>query len=140
MDDTPKAFLEELRTSLLKRRVGQIALAVVLAEAAWRLVSALTWYLVMPLIARGLEGNTESVLMKGYALRSFPWENLLGSILEFASVLILVFYLNRWVQRKPQHLIAAENPTPSEYSSIGQLLNTDEAGVQNPSHGVDNIG
>ena len=33
MDDTPKAFLEELRTSVLKKRVGQIALAVVLAEA-----------------------------------------------------------------------------------------------------------
>jgi large-conductance mechanosensitive channel len=32
MDDTPRAFLEEFRSSILKKRVGQIALAVVLAE------------------------------------------------------------------------------------------------------------
>jgi len=33
MDDTPRAFFEELRSGILKKRVGQIALAVVLAEA-----------------------------------------------------------------------------------------------------------
>jgi large-conductance mechanosensitive channel len=139
MDDTPKAFLEELRTSLLKRRVGQIALAVVFAETAWHFVSALTWYLVMPLIARALEGNTESVLMKGYALRSFPWENLSGSVLEFASVLILVFYLNRWVQRKPQRMIAVDETGVPEYSMVGQPLTTDQAEVQNPSSRVEHI-
>ena len=85
MDDTPKAFLEELRSSLLRKRVGQIALAVVLAEAAWRLVSSLTWYLIIPLIARGLRGNTESVLFAGSTNRPFPWENLFGSLLEFGS-------------------------------------------------------
>ncbi len=33
MDDTPKGLLGELRASVLKKRVGQIALAVLLAEA-----------------------------------------------------------------------------------------------------------
>jgi large-conductance mechanosensitive channel len=108
MGDTPKASLEELRTSRLKRRVGQIALAVLLGEAAWHFISALTWYLVMPLIARALEGDTESVLMKGYALCTFPRENLSGSVLEFAAVLILVFSLSRWVQTKPQRMIAVD--------------------------------
>lgn len=67
MDDTPKAFLEELRSSLLKKRVGQIALAIVLAEAGWRLVAAFTWELIIPLIGKGLRGNAESVLFKSYA-------------------------------------------------------------------------
>jgi hypothetical protein len=60
MDDTPKAFLEEIRTSILRKRVGQIALAVVIAQAIWRLVNALTWYLLVPTAARMLDGNTES--------------------------------------------------------------------------------
>lgn len=118
MDDTPRAFLEELRSSLLRRRVGQIALAVVLAEAAWRLVSSLTWYLIIPLIGRALRGNTESVLFSGSTVRPLPWENLSGSILEFGLVLILVFYLNRWVQRKPAP--AEPKDADAEYSSTGE--------------------
>jgi hypothetical protein len=38
----PKRFLEELRSSLLKKQVGQLALAIVLAEAGWRFVTART--------------------------------------------------------------------------------------------------
>jgi hypothetical protein len=41
--DTPKALVEELRSALLRKRVGQIALAVVLAEGAWRLINSLVW-------------------------------------------------------------------------------------------------
>jgi hypothetical protein len=36
MDDTPKQLLDELRTDLLRKRLGQIALAILLAEAALR--------------------------------------------------------------------------------------------------------
>ena len=126
MDDTPKAFLEELRSSLLRKRVGQIALAVVLAEAAWRLVSSLTWYLIIPLIARGLRGNTESVLFAGSTNRPFPWENLFGSLLEFGLVVILVFYLNRWVHQKP--MPATSGDVKAEYSSTGEALRLEEEG------------
>jgi large-conductance mechanosensitive channel len=120
VDDTPKAFLEELRSSLLRKRVGQIALAVVLAEAAWRLVSSLTWYFVIPLIGKVLRGNTESVLFVGTSSRPFPWENLFGSLLEFSLVVILVFYLNRWIQRKPPP--ATTEDVELEYSSTGDAL------------------
>ncbi len=126
MDDTPKAFVEELRSSLLRKRVGQIALAVVLAQAVWRLVNALTWYLFIPLISRGLRGNTESVLFSGTATRPLPWESLFGSLLEFGLLLILVFYLNRWVQRKPAPT-ETQNLDP-EYSSTGEILAIGEIG------------
>ena len=126
MDDTPKAFLEELRSSLLRKRVGQIALAVVLAEAAWRLVSSLTWYLIIPIIGRGLRGNTESVLFAGSTNRPFPWDNLFGSLLEFGLVVILVFYLNRWVQQKPTP--TAPEHIEVEFSSTGEALSLGDAG------------
>jgi hypothetical protein len=44
MDDTPKSLLGELRFSILKKLVGQTALAVVLAEAFVRFISSLIWY------------------------------------------------------------------------------------------------
>jgi large-conductance mechanosensitive channel len=111
VDDSPKAFLEELRTSLLRKRVGQIALAVVLAQAAWRLVTALTWYLIIPVIGKTLRGNTESVLLGGATANPFPWENLFGSLLEFGLVVILVFYLNRWIRRREKPDFKSEPPS-----------------------------
>jgi len=108
MDDTPKAFFEELRSGLLKKRVGQIALAVVLAQAVWRLMSSLVWYLIIPVIGRSLEGHTESVLFESAAQRPFPWEALFGSLLEFVLTVVVVFYLNRWIHNKPREDRAAE--------------------------------
>jgi len=100
-DDSPKGLLGELRTTILRKRVGQIALAVVLAEAIWRLVSALTWYLIIPLIGRFLHGQTESVLLEGESSKPIRWDTIFGSVLEFVLVVIVVIFLNRWIQRKP---------------------------------------
>ena len=126
MDDTPKAFFEELRSSILRKRVGQIALAVILAEAVWRLVNSLTWYLIIPLIGKSVQGHTESVLFESATKRPMPWESLFGSILEFVLTLIVVFYLNRWVQRRPA-------PTPAnadmEYNSVGEAVASEPASV-----------
>ena len=130
MDDTPKAFFEELRSSLLKKRVGQIALAVVLAEAAWRLVTSLTWYLIIPLIGRALRSNTESVIFEKATTNPLPWESLFGSLLEFGLVVILVFYLNRWVQRKPSP--ATTEDVDTESSSTGEALQVEEASGEKP--------
>jgi large-conductance mechanosensitive channel len=120
MDDTPTGFLEELRTSVLKKRVGQIALAVVLAEAVWRLLSSFTWYLIIPLIGKVFQGYTESVLFEKATSHPIPWENLFGSFLEFLLTVIVVFYLNRWIHRKPQEFIAED--TDPEYSSVGDAI------------------
>jgi large-conductance mechanosensitive channel len=124
MDDTPKAFLEEVRTSILRKRVGQIALAVVLAQAVWRLISALTWYLLMPLMGKFFNG-TESVLLKGYRENPIPWENLAGSLVEFVFTVIVVFYLNRWIHQtlpgpavQPEFSLVGESVAPQPEASL----------------------
>jgi large-conductance mechanosensitive channel len=119
MDDTPKAFIEEFRSSILKKRVGQIAIAVVLAEAVWRLLNAFTWYLIMPIIGRVVEGQTESVLLPRSSGRPILWENLFGSLLEFLLTIIVVFYANRWTHTKPPSSV--EN-VEAEYSLVGEPI------------------
>jgi len=99
MDDTPGQFIQELRSSLLRKRAGQIALAVILAEVCLRFLNALTWYLIVPTVGKLLEGHTESVLFQ--TRTPFPWQPLLGSVLDFAVALIFVFYLNRWIHKAP---------------------------------------
>ena len=99
MDDTPGHFVQELRSSLLRKRAGQIALAVILAQASLRFLNALTWYLIVPTVGKVLEGHTESVLFQ--TRTPFPWQPLFGSMLDFAVALIFVFYLNRWIHRAP---------------------------------------
>ena len=101
MDDNPKAFLEELRSGILKRRVGQIALAVVLAQAVFRLLNSITWYLIVPLIGRALNGHTESVLFEDATRNPLRWDTLFGAFLEFTLTVIFVFYLNRWIRKPP---------------------------------------
>jgi large-conductance mechanosensitive channel len=111
----PKAFFEELRSGILKKRVGQIALAVVLAQAIWRFVSSLTWYLIIPVLGR-LQGQSESVLFSKSTARPIPLENLSGSTLEFVFTVIVVFYLNRWIHKKP---IETQSASEAEYSTVG---------------------
>jgi large-conductance mechanosensitive channel len=119
MDDTPKAFIEEFRSAILKKRVGQIAIAVVLAEAVWRLLTAFTWHLIMPIIGRFMQGQTESVFLPRSSGRPILWENLFGSILEFLLTIIVVFYANRWIHTKP-HIV--EDNEPGQYSLVGEPL------------------
>ncbi|MGA8491666.1 MAG: hypothetical protein WB711_14665 [Terriglobales bacterium] len=118
MDDTPGHFVQELRSSLLRKRAGQIALAVILAEACLRFLNALTWFLVVPFIAAVLKGHTESVLFETQTRAPFPWQPLLGSVLDFAIALIFVFYLNRWIHGAPEEdrvgLASSESPHPPE--------------------------
>lgn len=117
MDDTPRAFIEEFRAAILKKRVGQIAIAVVLAQAVWRLLNALTWYLIMPIIGRFLQGQTESVLFPNSNGRPIAWENFSGSVLEFLLTIIVVFYANRWIHAKSH---GREDNVEAEHSLVGE--------------------
>jgi large-conductance mechanosensitive channel len=119
MDDTPRAFIEEFRASILKKRVGQIAIAVVLAQAVWRLLNAFTWYLIMPIIGRFVQGQTESVLLPLSTARPILWENLFGAVLEFLLTIIVAFYANRWIHAKSH---STEDNAEPEYSLIGEPL------------------
>jgi len=120
MDDTPQGLLVELRSSVLKKRIGQIALAVILAEAVFRLISQLTWYLIIPILGRLLHGQTESVLFEPATKNPVRWDTLFGSALEFVLVVIVVLYLNRWIQRKPSRPRDDDGmePTPVEEESL----------------------
>jgi large-conductance mechanosensitive channel len=97
MDDSPRQFIDELRFAIVRRRVGQIALAVVLAEECIRYLSAMVWYLIIPIVAKVLESHTESLLFQSQSQRPFPWIQLFGSTLEFVAAIIFVFYVNRWL-------------------------------------------
>jgi large-conductance mechanosensitive channel len=99
MDDTPKGLLRELRSSILRKRIGQIALAVLLAEAALQFLNSLTWYLIIPVIGRALRGQTESVLFEKSTESPIRWETLFGSALLLTLTVIVVIFLNRWIER-----------------------------------------
>jgi large-conductance mechanosensitive channel len=133
MDDSPKEFAHELRSAILKKRVGQIALAVVLAEACIRFLSALIWFLIVPFVAWPLRGHTESVLFANKLV--FPWEQLFGSLLEFILAIVFVFYVNRWIQGSlpkptiPGETHVRESPQEDEqvyYNLAGQPLSPTE--------------
>jgi large-conductance mechanosensitive channel len=102
MDDTPRQFLDELKFAIARRRIGQIALAVVLAEECIRYLNTLVWYMIIPAVANVLQTHTESVL---FQTRSrFNWELLAGATIEFFTAIIFVFYVNRLVhgRNKPR--------------------------------------
>ena len=102
-DDSPRKLLDELKQSIFRRRIGQIALAIVLAEATIRYLNALIWDVVIPLISNVLKGHTESVLFKSE--RTFPWDRLAASTLEIIGAILFVFYANRWMYglNRPRH-------------------------------------
>jgi large-conductance mechanosensitive channel len=116
MDDTPANLVEEFRTALLRKRVGQIALAVVLAQAAWRFINSLVWYCIIPAVGKAFQGHTETVLFETATQNPFPWERLFGATLEFILTLILAFYLNRWIHRRT----VTADEKPEEYTSTGE--------------------
>jgi large-conductance mechanosensitive channel len=95
--DSPKQFLDGLKLTIFRRRIGQIALAVILAESCIRYLNALVWFLIIPLISNVLETHTESVLFKNRRTLPLPWEQLIGNTIEFASALVFVYFANRWI-------------------------------------------
>ena len=135
MDDTPKGFLVELKSTILKKRVGQVALAVVLAEACIRFLNSLVWFLVLPIISLLTNGHTESVLFE--TKPAFPLERLVAAVLEFGAAIIFVFYLNRWIHGpRPQPTLESEqmrrklgDPDPQIYYNLTgeELIPTDQS-------------
>jgi large-conductance mechanosensitive channel len=139
MDDSPRGFAVEFKSAVLKKRVGQIALAVILAEGCIRFLNSLVWYLILPLISGLMNGHSESVLFR--TKPTIPLEQLFGSTLEFAFVIIFVFYANRWIRNsvpKPVHRQAPvtshetasemEKEEPVYYHLTGEPLNPTEEG------------
>jgi large-conductance mechanosensitive channel len=120
MEDTPQSFVEEFRIAILRKRVGQIALAVVIAEALWRFLDSMVWLLMVPVIAKTFLTHSDSVLFNTAAQAPIPWERLIGSLLEFLLTLIVVFYLNRWIHRKPKS--ETMQAPAEEFNSVGERI------------------
>ena len=112
--DSPRQFLDGLRSTIFRRRIGQIALAVVLAQACIRFLNAIVWYFIIPAISNALEGHTESVLFKDR--RIFAWEPLIGNLIDFAVALAFVYFANRWIMNSSQRQTGAEVPTADSTS------------------------
>jgi hypothetical protein len=66
--------------------------------------------LIIPIIGKLLHGQTESVLFEAASTSPIRWDTLFGSLLEFVLVVIVVIYLNRWIQHKPSHPKDEEPP------------------------------
>jgi large-conductance mechanosensitive channel len=110
MDETPRQFIDELKSAILRRRIGQIAIAVVLAEECIRFLNAVIWYVIIPIISNILANQTESVLFGNN--RQFPWIQLVGATLEFVTTMIFVFYVNRWIHGRNRPRVHEQEPNP----------------------------
>jgi large-conductance mechanosensitive channel len=123
LDDSPKAFVEEFRSAILKKRVGQIALAVILAFSIWRLVYAVVYFLVVPVIGTLLFSHSTSILFDSRTYQ-IGYTQLFGALLEFVSMVIVVFYLNRWIHKRPRPAYKEDLPL---FSTVGEPLESPES-------------
>jgi len=133
--ESPGELIDGIKFTIFRRRIGQIALAVILAESCIRYLSALVWYLIIPIISNVLATHTESVLFS--TRRNFPWEMLIGNTIEFATAIIFVFYANRWIyrlskppQRNEEH--SEEQMGLDEEALVPRLLSAPEASRDYP--------
>lgn len=131
MNDTPRDLVAEFRRSVLKRRIGWIVIAIILAQAILRLVGGVTYYLIVPVLGRMFGGNSNSVLFKDPS-NPLPFPQLFGTLLEFGLTIIVVFYLNLWALGKP--LPGPANPGKEEAENElepDQSLNVDLGSLVN---------
>ena len=122
-DDTPRGFVDELRSAFWNRRAGQIALAVLLAQSGLRLISGFVSYLLVPFIAGFVNRNSESVLFPSKP--AYAWEAFSYLLLEFGIVLIVFFYAGRALRPKRLRLNDIEEDESVEQHDT--LSNLDSA-------------
>jgi len=79
------------------RWVPQVILAVILAEAGWRLIVSLTNNLILPLLARVMATDAQSPLYLGKS--DINVAALFASLLQFCVAAIVAALLNQWSHR-----------------------------------------
>ncbi len=82
--------------------VGQLVAAVILAEAIWGLLAALTSNILVPLLARVMDEDPRSPLYLGKGELNLP--ALFNSFLALCLAGIVFVFLYGWSQRKPAPL------------------------------------
>jgi hypothetical protein len=83
-----------------RKWIGRIALALILAEAIWAFLVALTNDLIVPALARVIGGDAQSPLYLGTGDYNVP--GLFAAVLELCFAGIVAILLNSWSQRKPK--------------------------------------
>jgi hypothetical protein len=79
--------------------VGQLVAAVILAEGIWGLLTSLTSNVLVPLMARVMDGDPQSPSYLGKGELNIP--ALFNSFLAFCLAGIVFILLHGWSQRKP---------------------------------------
>jgi hypothetical protein len=100
MDETPRTSSPEWSAADTGRWIGRVVIAVILAEAIWGFIAALTSSLILPLLARTMGGDVQSPLYLGKGDINVPM--LFAAVLELCFAGIVAAILNSMVQRKPK--------------------------------------
>jgi hypothetical protein len=79
--------------------IGQVLAAVILAEGIWGFLASLTNNLLVPLLARVMDGDPQSPLYLGKGELNIP--QLFNSVLALCLSGIVFVVLHQWSRRKP---------------------------------------
>ncbi len=79
--------------------IGQLVAAIILAEAIWGFLASLTRNLLMPLLARVMDGDPQSPLYLGKG--ELNVSGLFNSVLGLCLAGIVFVVLYQWSRRKP---------------------------------------
>lgn len=117
MED-PSNGSASLSASDSKKWIVRIALALLLGQAIWGLVTALTGSLLVPLIARVMGNDPNSPLYLGKGTIDVP--TVFVSIVEFCLAGIVAVMMNSWVQKGPGAVRRkVVSPSPGSLSLTG---------------------
>jgi large conductance mechanosensitive channel len=106
------SFIKEFREFALKGNVVDLAIAVILAGAFGRIVTALTEALIMPVISLilGKGGVSEITFQVGETI--FPVGLLLQAIIDFLLIALVLFSIIKGMNRL--HRVKEEIAAPAE--------------------------
>ncbi|MFN2458115.1 MAG: large conductance mechanosensitive channel protein MscL [Chitinophagaceae bacterium] len=111
-------IVKEFKEFALKGNVMDLAIAVVLAAAIGRIITALTASIIMPLISLVMGKATVEELIFVVGGTVFPIGLLLQAIFDFIIIAIVLFLIikavNRWNRKKEEAPAAAPELTLSE--------------------------
>jgi hypothetical protein len=113
-----------------KKWIMRIVLALVLGQAIWGLVVALTAHLLVPLTARVMGGDPASPLYLGKGDIDVP--ALFIAILEFCLAGIVAAVLNSWVQKPGRVVVRRVATVPGSLSLQSAVAPAPKAAAVTP--------
>lgn len=99
--------------------IGQLVAAVILAEGIWGLLASVTNNLLVPLLARVMEGDPQSPLYLGKGELNVP--AVFRSVLALCLAGIVFVLLHEWSRRKPARARVRTAQVTKKVSTAGPL-------------------